>query len=288
MSNNNKLLLNDFAVCILTFGRSEKVYTYNTLRRQGYTGRIFLFCSIDDEQLPEYQKKYGNEVVVFDKKDIVKRMDIMDNLDEWRCGVFARNAMMEMAPTLGIRYMCQIDDDMTAIYWSKDSQGNVSRTKVSDLDSIFCSVIKYYKKSGAMAISFSQGGDLLGGSANPVFTQNKVRHKTMNTWFVSTDRPLVWNGRMNDDILTSTIGNYRGQLFICLPNLYIVQTVTQQDSGGMTELYQAFGTYAKSMYLFIAAPSAIHVTFLSVMKRVHHKLVNKYSFVRVIREEFKK
>ncbi|EFI4081186.1 TPA: hypothetical protein J5F60_004390 [Escherichia coli] len=37
----------DFCVFILTHGRPDKVLTYRTLRRAGYTGKIFIV--VDDE-----------------------------------------------------------------------------------------------------------------------------------------------------------------------------------------------------------------------------------------------
>ena len=41
----------NFAAFILTHGRPEHVYTYKTLRSQGYTGQIYIV--IDDEDPTE-------------------------------------------------------------------------------------------------------------------------------------------------------------------------------------------------------------------------------------------
>lgn len=46
-----KVQIENFAVFILTYGRPEKVLTHRTLRKQGYTGKIFLLCSVDDANL---------------------------------------------------------------------------------------------------------------------------------------------------------------------------------------------------------------------------------------------
>jgi hypothetical protein len=40
------MLRNDFCVFILTHGRADRVYTYKTIRNQGYTGPIYLVIEI--------------------------------------------------------------------------------------------------------------------------------------------------------------------------------------------------------------------------------------------------
>ena len=57
-----------FAVFILTYGRPEKVKTIDSLRKGGYTGKIYLICSTDDKELERYQKLHEN-VIVFNKQD---------------------------------------------------------------------------------------------------------------------------------------------------------------------------------------------------------------------------
>jgi len=57
----------NFAVFILTNGRPDRVYTYKTLKKYGYTGRIFLIIDDLDKTGSEYREKYGEQVVVFDK-----------------------------------------------------------------------------------------------------------------------------------------------------------------------------------------------------------------------------
>ena len=95
--------MNDYAVFILTYGRSKKVYTYNSLKKQNYTGDIFLICSDDDKELNDYKNNYDN-VVVFKKEDYENSFDIGDNFDDKRVVVYARNAVFDIANKLGIKY----------------------------------------------------------------------------------------------------------------------------------------------------------------------------------------
>ena len=89
--------MNNFAVFILSNGRPDRVYTYETLRRHGYTGRIVLVVDDLDKTKDEYIEKYGSDVVVFDKRAAAKTFDQADNFDDMRAIVYARNACFDIA-----------------------------------------------------------------------------------------------------------------------------------------------------------------------------------------------
>ena len=44
----------DFAVFILTHGRAKQQKTVKTLKRCGYTGRLYLIVDDEDKELDEY------------------------------------------------------------------------------------------------------------------------------------------------------------------------------------------------------------------------------------------
>ena len=44
----------DFAVFILSHGRADRVITYDVLRKQGYTGKIYIIIDNLDNQRDEY------------------------------------------------------------------------------------------------------------------------------------------------------------------------------------------------------------------------------------------
>lgn len=90
----------NFAVFILSFGRPENVVTYNTLRKQGYTGKIYIVCSTDDDTVEEYRRIYGEQVIVFNKNDYKDKFDIADNFERDNVVVFARNANRDIAKSL--------------------------------------------------------------------------------------------------------------------------------------------------------------------------------------------
>ena len=54
----------DFAVFILSHGRSDKIKTYNTLKKQGYTGKIYIIIDNEDVTADRYIEKLDRKSVV--------------------------------------------------------------------------------------------------------------------------------------------------------------------------------------------------------------------------------
>ena len=105
----------DFSVFILTHGRADNVITYKTLRNQGYTGKIYLIIDKDDPTKEVYFKNFSSdEIIVFDKKEIKEKFDMMDNFGRTNCVVYARNACWDIAKSLGIKNFLELDDDYTS------------------------------------------------------------------------------------------------------------------------------------------------------------------------------
>lgn len=83
-------LLTDVLPGILTHGRPDKVLTYRTLRRAGYTGKIFIVVDDEDKTRHQYMAEFGEQVLVFSKADIASRFDEADNFCDRRSIFYAR------------------------------------------------------------------------------------------------------------------------------------------------------------------------------------------------------
>ncbi|STI12913.1 Uncharacterised protein [Escherichia coli] len=101
----------DFCAFILTHGRPDKVLTYRTLRRAGYTGKIFIVVDDEDKTRHQYMAEFGEQVLVFSKADIASRFDEADNFGDRRSIFYARNACFDLAKLVGCKYFIQLDDD---------------------------------------------------------------------------------------------------------------------------------------------------------------------------------
>ena len=159
---------NDFVVFILTHGRSDRVFTYNTIRRSGYSGRIVIVIDNEDKTADRYKKIYGDEVYTFDKKAVSETFDEGDNFKDRRSIVYARNAVFGIAKELGIRYFMQLDDDYTGLCFRINDKGQYPSGRFavkSRLDPILDILIDYYKainKTGDVkSIAIAQGLSLI-------------------------------------------------------------------------------------------------------------------------------
>lgn len=281
----------EFAVFILTYGRPEKVVTYKTLRKAGYTGDIYLVCSTDDKSIPKYKEIYKDKVVTFNKDDYVDKFDIGDNFDDKRVVVYARNAIFDIVNKLDVNYFLVLDDDYTSFNFRFNDKLNyaMGKTIKRNLDYIFTRIKDYFKTIPAKSIALSQGGDFIGGQYGGLADKIKIKRKIMNTFFCAKDRPFKFIGRINEDVNTYVhLGNI-GELVFQTNQLAVEQITTQANSGGLTEFYLDTGTYIKSYYTVMFAPSCVKINKMgNVFKRLHHKVLWNNTCPKIIREENKK
>jgi len=281
----------NYAVFILSHGRPDNVITYQTLRKCGYTGRIFIIVDDEDKTINEYKKRFKNEVIVFSKAAYANKFDIMDNFSGNKVIVFARNACYDIARELGLDYFFEYEDDYTNFqYRFVDGDALRGRT-IRKLDEVLDLMIDCLNDTKATTIAFSQGGDFIGGAG--AFKNNIFKRKAMNSFvFKVNTNPaddLLFIGRMNDDVNTYLTQGKIGKLFFQTANLNLVQLTTQSNSGGNTEAYKSFGTYVKSFYSVIAEPSCCKIDLMGrTNKRIHHKIKWNNAVPKIINESFKK
>lgn len=282
--------MGSFAVFILTHGRPDKVKTYANLRRCGYTGKIYLLVDDLDKTKEAYVKKYGGEVIIFDKKKIGETFDKADNFGNMKCIVYARNACFEEAKKLGLKNFLQLDDDYNSFDYRFDHNLKYSRKTIliKNLDRVFKATVKFLNSTSASSVAWAQGGDFIGGYKSQNAGRIQLTRKCMNMFFCSTEKPFQFLGTINEDVNVYTRAASVGALFFTMNQTSIVQTTTQSSSGGMTELYLDSGTYVKSFYTVMMQPSSVVVKLMqSNHKRLHHSVNWANTVPKIIREENK-
>lgn len=281
---------NEYVVFILTYGRSAKVHTYDTIRKQGYKGKIYLVCSDDDSQVNNYKKNFPNEVVVFNKQEYANTFDIGDNFNDNRVVVFARNAIFSIAEKLGYKYFIVLDDDYTAFRYTADANGTylTKARNAKNLSVLFDIMLKYYKKTNAVTLCIAQGGDFIGGENSRVF-KKKLSRKAMNFFICSTKRKFPFIGRINEDVNTYVRYGTLGHIFLTICDLRLEQLDTQSNTGGLTEFYLDGGTYVKSFYTVLFNPSCTKINLMgNKNKRLHHMIKWNNAVPKLLQENIKK
>jgi len=285
MKKRNK---KSFAIFILTHGRPDKVITFDSLRKAGYTGKIVLVIDNEDATAERYRENFGaDNVVMFDKAAVGETFDLADTQKDRRVIVFARNASFDIARQLGLDYFAQFDDDYNAFMY-RHSEGEVlGYTPISSMDEVVTALLVLLEDTDAMSVAMSQGGDHIGG-IDGVFRKGLLR-KAMNSWFFRTDRPITFVGRINEDVNAYVGYGSRGQVFFTATKIQLTQAATQKVAGGMSEVYAAVGTYMKSMYTVMMSPSCVKVSFMGQSNpRMHHFIEQEHAYPKIISDKYVK
>ena len=286
----------DFAAFILTHGRPNAQSTLRTMRVAGYTGPCYFIVDDEDETLAEYQKLYGDQVIVFSKREIGEAFDIGDNFGDagsWAKTIFyARNANWDLAEKLGYRYFIMLDDDYFQWRFRWNEHLVHEWIPITDLDSVFAAMLDWFRTlpEQAVTVAMSQGGDWIGGEAGHPIILGK--RKAMNSWICDTRRRFTFPGRFNDDVNAYTEVQRRGLAMFTLLQIQLLQQPTQQQGGGMTDAYLDSGTYVKSFHSVMRCPSAVRISYLRDRigndARIHHRVDYDHCAPRIIPETCQK
>lgn len=283
----------DFCAFILTHGRPDRVHTYNTLLRSGYTGKVFIVIDDEDKTEPEYRARFGDKVLQFCKREIAARIDEADNFNDRRAIIYARNSCWDLARQVGCKYFIQLDDDYTnfALRYLPSGRGVYISIR-KNLDTVFGLMVEFLSNIPANTVALCQGGDLIGGTDGKC---PELKRKAMNSFVCSIDRPFNFFGRMNEDVNTYATRGRAGDLFFTVTQAQLVQVNTQISGGGMSGLYLDAGTYQKSFYSIMYAPSCVKISTISdsgrwqsPRPRIHHKINWHHCAPKILREEHSK
>lgn len=286
--------MKDFVAFILTHGRPKNVLTFASLRKHGYTGRIVLVIDDEDKCADEYITAFGRDnVAMFSKAQIATTFDEVIPGDR-RTIVYARNACFDIAKNLGYRYFIELDDDYMDFRWRFDENYDylTSTPRIKNLDAVFNAMLKFYKSTPIKTIAMAQGGDFIGGRYSRAGEAVSTKRKAMNSFICDTQRRFSFIGRINEDVNTYVWRGSLGELFLQTSQVDLFQKPTQSNSGGMTDVYLDSGTYLKSFFTVIVAPSCVKINLMgnktTEFKRLHHSVRWRNAVPKIIDEHWRK
>ena len=287
--------IEDFCVFILSFGRSDRVITYNTLFKESkkFSQEVYIVCSDDDSDLPNYIEKFGDKVVVFNKDTLRKYIETGDNFDKMSVILYARNICWAIANKLGYRYFVEFDDDYSRFsqrFVEHTVEGDFLRQRIMYNIDFLCKIhLDLLKLTHCRTIAFSQNGDYIGGAGNGDHARGWKR-KVMNSFFCDTEKPFLFAGSINEDVNYYSYSGRVGVLNYSMYGYSLNQGQTQSNAGGMTEQYVDSGTYVKSFYSIMFSPSCVKISVMGnpgKEKRIHHRVIGENCYVKVLDEKYK-
>lgn len=276
--------MSKFAVLILCHGRPDYNKTFFILKRSGYTGRIYIIVDNLDKKQDEYIRKYGYEnTYVFNKSWVALESDAMNNFGNRKAILFARNVCFDIAKELGYKYFQEMDDDY--YYFGHKRAERSKKTLCYNLIAKWFLEFLINTPENVKTIAFLQGGDHIGGYEEDII----FKRKAMNSFFCMVDRKIDFKGILNEDVNAYVGDGMRGDVFLTFMPFKLDQDDTQQNNGGISELYADVGTYVKSFYSVMIAPSFVTISLMgSKSRRLHHRIDYKHGVPCIIREKFKK
>lgn len=281
----------DFCAFILSHGRPAKVKTYKALRKAGYTGKIWILIDDEDSSEDEYRRRYGDEVIQFCKSEIADRTDEGDNFLHRHSTIYARNVMHDIARKLGYKFFIQLDDDYTGFEYRFESCGKAGYIGMkTTFDEMIDAMLEFYAVTPCLSIAMAQGGDYIGGCGDRA--RGRLTRKAMNSFICSVERPFQFIGHLNEDVNTYCLLGHKGELFFTVMPVKLVQTTTQASAEGMSTIYIKQGTYVKTFYSVMYAPSCVKVYILGDPRgnayRIHHAVAWNNCVPKILAESHKK
>lgn len=231
--------MNNFAVFILTHGRPKKQLTYNSLRKQGYTGKIYFVVDDLDETVDEYILNYGEEnVIIFNKREIAKKTDSFYNYEKLNAVVYARNVCFEIAEKLGLEYFLNCDDDIMNFNYRLIDNNKMQCVKIKQFDNVFNFLIDFMKNSNTELMSISENGIYFGGINER--TLRGINTNYTHFFLFNTKSKIRFRCFWFEDVIASIDVQRLGKRAIC--TTYIDELLHDRTEGGMKDDYDICGS----------------------------------------------
>lgn len=287
----------DTGVFVMSYGRKDVLPTVTSLMASNYTGAWWVVIGNDDPQIDCYKAQFGSRCIVFDKAAYVAKTDRM-GLKITKAICFARNACYDIAESLGLSYFQQLDDDYGYFAYSfTDQLVYLNKMhRVRSYDTLLTNLVECLERLPPLckAVAFAQGGDFLGGGhadlvqpGGKFWTLSRLR-KAMNSWVCATDRRIVFQGCMNEDVSAYTSLQFQGGLCLNTMQCRLNQPVTQ-TTGGMASVYREYGTHVKSFMTVMLNPSFCKIgRLVNQEQRLHHAINWGHCAPKIIRAHHKK
>ena len=267
------------------------MYTDTLLIKRKCKYPFYYIIDNEDKTAQQYFDKYGKDkVIMFDKKKYADLTDEGDNFNIRTTTTHVRNASYDIAKKLGYTYFLQLDDDYTGFSYRFTPAGDFTTFSNPDITPVIDAFLDFYKATPFDTIAFAQGGDFIGGKEGTNVSLSILR-KAMNSFFCSTERPIKFVGRMNEDVNTYVVLGKTGRLFGTIMLYSLNQKATQANAGGVSDIYKSFGTYVKSFYTVMYNPSSVSISMMgntSESMRIHHHIKWRYTVPKLLSPDYKK
>ncbi len=250
-----------FAVFITTHERVESMTTYDTLRKCGYTGKIYIVVDNEDTQLQRYLNRY-DDVLVYNKQLQFDKCDKVIDTTQKASVTYPRNAVEEYAKHFKLDTFMVCDDDIVGFRY-RWVEGNTVKSLAMNggLDRVFELYSDYILAHDIAVTSFVHMLFYMSGVHN-LNKRISEQREIIQLFIRNTKFDLDWKGVMRQDMLTNTLTSKVGYIWWALPFItYDARPMneTGENNGGMKETYDNINEYQRSFLGVITTPSCLKI-----------------------------
>jgi len=278
-------MANKFCVFIISHERSDRVETYDTLLRGGYTGEIYIVIDNEDSQKTKYVDRFGKFTIVFNKQSFI---DACDTVGESRraSATYARNAVEYFAKELGVDSYAVMDDDIVALRYKYIEDDKVKSLPVNGgLDEVFKLYADFILQHDIATTSFQTVMFYVGGVGDFNSRVTSAR-ETFQIHIRNTKFPVEWRSVINEDIITEIETAQRGYIWWSLPHVIYDAVAMNDKSGGVKESYDTISQFDRAFLATIVNPSCCKPGYSHGKMRIIQD--RKTSYPMIISSRYKK
>lgn len=252
-----------FAIFILTYKRPNEQITLETLRRQGYTGDIYAIVDNTDDTIEELKKQCKDsfkDIIIFDKKEYYDKTDTMDNFNNLKSVLYARNACIDIAEKMKLKNFMMIDDDVKQIVFRYEQDGKLKAKEIKNLDGVLDAIIDFENSNDIIScLGVGNAGSYIGGLEGRY--KKGLELPVYCIFILKGENNIRFTGTSNEDetwwIKNCQLGKQTYAILKIAQNTF----ERGQNDGGLKEMYEEIGTYMRNFYSLIAYPSQFVLEF---------------------------
>lgn len=248
----------DTAIFIITHQRADKQLTLKMLESCGYSGRVYLVVDDMDGQIVEYRKRYGDKVLVFNKKRYAESVDTHINKFGMSSALFARNACVDMAKDMRLKFYFVCDDDIRWTYFKDARTGKMVTTKITDMEGILSGLVKFMENTSVHAVAFADNGAYIGGVNSEV--RKGVKYTLTKFMLYRTSNPVEYESIIWEDQASCYRDLGKGKIDFSIMFLSAATPPNEKASGGCSEMYRQSTDYMNPFMVLLGRPDCVTIT----------------------------
>lgn len=266
----------DFAIFILSHNRAKKIDTLKTLINGGYKGKWYVVISTDNKQISEYKKIIPCEnLLMFDKKNIIVDTMVSSEKFEPRSAVYARNFILDYAKER-YKYILMADDDIKDIKIKHDANGHIKDKNgachINKIIEYFCQYLESSKVLSGLALAIGSG---YFGGVNSMY---RIERECCCFMFLKTSTTMRYRGIQCEDVILAC-DNF-DKVYLTYRGACVIMPIRGTNKGGNEYDTQAL---PPNLFWHVVAPSAVQC-----VGRWGRKRFNKKLYPCIINETYKK